>query len=105
MRFVYTLLLPLLVLTACATPDPVFIGATRHEVTLQGIDFVVFHQGNEAEVVRMGYLGRARRAAVPMLMMAAVEAVTGCAAIPSSFKTRIPGDTGEARLRLRCASG
>ena len=30
---------------------------------------------------------------------------TGCAVIPNSLRTRIPGDTGEARVSLRCDPG
>ncbi|MFZ1727878.1 MAG: hypothetical protein WBO29_02035 [Albidovulum sp.] len=96
-------LIPLLILAGCgASPDPKFFGATRHEVTKGGIDFVVFHQDTRAEVVRLGYLRRAERAPVPHLMEEAVAEATGCRVIPNSMKTRIPGDTGEARFNLDC---
>jgi hypothetical protein len=35
-------------------------------------------------------------------MVQAAEAATGCAVIPGSMVTGLPGDTGEARFRLRC---
>ena len=93
----------LLTLAACgASPAPQYFGATRHELTRGGINFVVFHKGNEAEVVRLGYLTRARRAPVPQLMIEAVEAATACRAIPGSMITGLPGDTGEARFDLDC---
>lgn len=96
-------LIPLLLLAACgASPAPQFFGAERHEITLGGIPFVVFHKENKAEVVRLGYLTRAERAAVPDLMVQAVERTTGCKVIPGSIVTGVPGDTGEARFRLRC---
>ncbi len=95
-------LILLLALAACASPAPEFFGAARHDITLNGIDFVVFRKGSEAEVIRMGYLPRARRAAVPALMMQAAAQTTGCEAIPNSLRTRIPGDTGEARISLDC---
>ena len=96
-------LLPLLFLAACgASPAPQFFGATRHEITKGGINFVVFHKDTRAEVVRMGYLTRAQRAPVPDLMVAAVEETTGCKVIPATMVTGLPGDTGEARFRLRC---
>ena len=44
-------LIPLLLLCACASPAPGFIGAARHDVTLDGIRFAVFHKGAEAEVI------------------------------------------------------
>jgi hypothetical protein len=92
----------LLLLAACASPAPQFFGAARSEVTLGGIDFVVFHKDNQAEVVRMGYLSRAARAPVQALMMQAAEQATGCRVRPSSFTTGVPGDTGEARMSLDC---
>lgn len=96
-------LIPLLVLTACgASPAPQFFGATRHEVTLGGINFVVFQKDDRAEVVRLGYLTRAERAKVPDLMILAVEQTTGCRVVTGSVVTGLPGDTGEARVRLDC---
>lgn len=56
-------------------------------------------------MIRLGYLGRDARAVVPELMVIAAERTTGCQAIPNSLRSRIPGDTGEARLSLRCPDG
>ncbi len=98
------LLAPLLLAAACASPAPEFFGAERHQITLEGIDFVVLHKGNAAEVIRMGYLARSARAPVPALMIRAVEQTSGCAVLPDSVVTGLPGDTGEARMRLRCPS-
>ncbi|GAB4388641.1 hypothetical protein [Albidovulum sp.] len=96
-------LLPILFLAACASPSPDLFGAARGEVELGGIRFVVFHDGETAEVVRMGYLSRAARAPVPGLMAEAAARVSGCAVIAGSMTTRIPGDTGVARFALDCA--
>lgn len=96
-------LAPLLLLAACgASPAPEFFGAARHEITLSGIDFVVLHKGDRAEVVRMGYLTRAQRAPVPQLMIEAAEKTTGCRVVAGSVVTGLPGDTGEARMDLSC---
>ena len=96
-------LLSLLVLAACgASPAPQFFGATRHALTLGGVDFVVFQKDETAEVVRLGYLTRAERAPVPALMEQAAEQATGCRVVPGSMVTGLPGDTGEARFRLTC---
>ena len=92
----------LALVAACASPAPEFFGATRSEVTLSGIDFVVFHTDDRAEVVRMGYLSRPARAAVPALMVQAAEQVSGCKVRKGSFETSIQGDTGEARMDLTC---
>lgn len=94
-----------LLLAACASPAPEFFGAVRHDITLEGVRFAVFHKGTDAEVIRLGYLTRSARAAVPALMERAVEQTTGCRVIPNSLRTRIPGDTAEARLSLRCDQG
>ena len=91
-----------LLVSACASPSPGFFGAARHDVTLQGIRFAVFHQGNRAQVIRLGYLTPRQRAQVPDLMRQAAEKASGCRAIPGSLITRLPGDTGEARLALDC---
>lgn len=97
------LCLALLSLAACASsPAPSFLGAARDRVTLDGIDFTVFHAGTRAEVVRLGYLPRARRAGVPDLMARAAERVSGCRVIDGSMVTALPGDTGEARFDLDC---
>lgn len=94
---------PLLLLAACgASPAPKFFGATRHDITLGGINFVVFQKDNAAEVVRLGYLTRAERAPVADLMARAAEQTTGCKVIPGSMITGLPGDTGEAKFRLTC---
>lgn len=95
-------LLPLLVLAACVSPAPDFFGATRQEVMRGGIRFVIYRSGAEVEVVRMGYLSRPARAAVPRLMAEAVEEAMGCPVVPGSMTTKIPGDTGVARFDLNC---
>lgn len=92
----------LILLTACETPHYTMMGASKQDITLQGIRFVVFHKDTEAEVLRMGYLTRAERAQVPALMAEAAERTTGCRVIPDSMRTRIPGDTGEAMFDLDC---
>ncbi|WP_284162657.1 hypothetical protein [Frigidibacter sp. SD6-1] len=96
------LILPLFLAACGASPAPQFFGATRHEVTKGGIDFVIFQKDSYAEVVRLGYLTRAERAPVPQLMEEVVEQATGCRVVPGSMVTGLPGDTGEAKFRLSC---
>jgi hypothetical protein len=91
-----------LLLAACASPAPEFFGATRSEVTLDGIRFVVLRKDDRAEVIRLGYLTRAERRPVPALMERAVTQATGCTVRPGTVRTGIPGDTGEARMSLDC---
>ncbi|ETD03058.1 hypothetical protein [Rhodobacter capsulatus] len=94
-------------LSACgASPAPPFFGATRHDVTLQGIRFAVLLKNENAEVIRLGYLSRAERRPVPGLMVLAAEQASGCkVAGPAAGIYRspsLPGDTGEARFQLKC---
>ncbi|AGT09829.1 hypothetical protein [Paracoccus aminophilus] len=96
------ILLLFLFLSACASSAPEFAGARRHDVTLEGIHFAVFHKDNRAEVIRLGYLTREQRRPVPLLMIRAVEQTTGCRVLRDSFRTRLPGETGEARMSLHC---
>ena len=91
-----------LFVSACATSSPDMFGANRSEVSQGGLDFVVFHDSVQAEVMRMGYLGRAERVRVPELMTQAAAQASGCRVIPDSMTTRLPGDTGVARFDLDC---
>lgn len=96
------LLSMLLLLAGCATPALDMSGARRHQITLEGISFLVFHRGDRAEVVRMGYLPRRDHDHVPALMRLAAAQATGCAVITGSMGTSSPGDTGVARFHMRC---
>ncbi len=96
------MILALLLLASCASPAPEYLGARRHDLDVEDIRFSVFVKPNEAEVIRLGYLSRKDRRRVPDLMMRAAEEASGCKAIANSLKTRIPGDTGEGRVGLRC---
>lgn len=101
------IILLLLLLVGCgASPAPQFRGAVRHDVTLDGYRFVVFHKEDQAEVVRLGYLTPSQRDLVPALMIRAAERATGCkVAGPSAGPWKspsLPGDTGEARFQLKC---
>lgn len=94
--------LVLLLLCACASPSPAMLGAVRHEVRLQGIDFVVFHKDDRAEVVRTTFIARPSRRDIPDLMAQAAAQATGCEVIAFSGRTLAPGDTGVARFDLDC---
>lgn len=94
-------------LAACgASPAPQFFGAVRHDITLEGYRFAVLQKGDYAEVIRLGYLTKAQRNAVPALMVEAAERTTGCRVRgPARGRMRspsLPGDTGEARFELDC---
>ncbi|WP_376874837.1 hypothetical protein [Albirhodobacter sp. R86504] len=97
----------LLFLAACtATPAPQFFGAERHDITVEGVRFVVFVKEDAAEVVRMGYLARRDRGHAITLMPQAAERASGCqvrGALTGVGKSpSLPGDSGEARFKLKC---
>lgn len=107
MRLPVLFLPALLLLVACgAQPSPMFFGAERHELVLDGIHLVVFRKEDHAEVIRLGYLSRAARDAVPALMERAAAQATGCAVVgPGRGMWSSPsliGDTGEATFQLAC---
>jgi len=107
MRSIALILPAALLVAACgAQPSPVFFGAERHELVLDGIRFVVFRKQNHAEVIRLGYLSGPERDAVPALMERAAAQATGCAvAGPGRGMWSSPsliGDTGEATFQLSC---
>lgn len=88
----------LLLLTACASPAPEFIGARETRIVRGGREFAVFRQGNRAEAIRLGYATRAERQGMLATLVAVMEQATGCTPVPGT----IEGDTGEIRARLRC---
>lgn len=78
------------------------LGAARHDVRMQGIDFVVFQKDDRAEVVRTSFIARPSRREISTLMAQAAAQATGCEVIAFSGKTLAPGDTGVARFDLDC---
>ena len=88
----------LLALTACASPSPQFMDATRSDVVVEGRSFAVFRDGNRAQVIRLGYASPQERPAIPDQMLRAVALATGCTPVASSFQ----GDSGERRGRITC---
>ena len=92
----------MLLLAACNTPARGFDPASRHEMTLEGFHFIVYRQGDEVQVIRTGWVPKARRDRIPPLMERAAEMATGCRAVPGSLRHQLPGDTAEGKLRVAC---
>ncbi|WEF23471.1 hypothetical protein [Paracoccus sp. S3-43] len=92
----------LLILCACASPSPRMLGALRHDVRLEGIDFAVFHKDEMAEFARMTFVARPWRRDIPALMVQAAAQATGCEVIAFSGKALTPRDTGVLRFDLDC---
>lgn len=92
----------LLLLAACATPSPRMMGAVRHDIRLQGLDFAVFHKNDRAEVVRLTFVARPKATVIRPLMEQAAAQATGCAVIPFSATAKDPRDTGVMTFDLDC---
>ena len=92
------LIAALVLLTACASPSPQFMSATRHDVVVDGRSFAVFRDANRVQVIRLGYASPADRRDIPAQMLHATALATGCTPVPTSFQ----GDSGERRGRIRC---
>lgn len=92
----------LLLLCACATPSPRMMGASRHDIRLQGLNFAVFHKEDRAEVVRLDFVARPSVARIRPLMEQAAAQSTGCRVIPFSATSMAPRDTGVVAFDLDC---
>ncbi|MGQ0567276.1 MAG: hypothetical protein ACT4OK_19735 [Gemmobacter sp.] len=93
------LLATALFLAACgAQPAPEMFGATRHDVTVDGRQYVVFQKQNRVEVIRLGYARRGEHQAIRAAMIGLVEPTTGCKLNERSLQ----GDSGEMRGTIRC---
>lgn len=86
----------------CATPSPGMLGATRHDIRLNGMAFIVFHKDERAEVVRRDFVARPSAATIRPLMEEAAARTTGCAVIPFSDRARVPRETGVVGYDLDC---
>lgn len=96
----YRYMMPLIgLISACgAQPAWEFRDARRIELQAQGRDYVVFHKGNRAEVIRLGYVKPGDHRATRETMAGLLESATGCRLIASTLQ----GDSGEMRASLRC---
>jgi hypothetical protein len=88
----------LLLLAACASPAPEFLGATRTDITVNGRDYVVFQKNERVEVIRLGYATRGEHQEIRATMIELIPVVTGCKLRDSSLQ----GDSGEMRGTLNC---
>ncbi len=85
-------------LSACASPAPEFLGATKTEVMRDGRQFVVFQKGERVEVIRLGYAARGEHQAIRATMIELIPEVTGCLLRDATLQ----GDSGEMRGSLNC---
>ena len=88
----------LLMLTACASPSPRFMGGERTEITIEGMAFTVFRRGSEVEVYRTGFAVLPRQRDVFTRAITAIETATGCRVRPRSMT----GDAALVRASIDC---
>ena len=91
-------LIPFLLLAACASPAPEFMGASRSDVTVNGRNYTVFQKGERVEVIRLGYARRGEHREIRATMIELIPRVTGCKLRESTLQ----GDSGEMRGSLDC---
>lgn len=94
----YALLLPLLMLMACDSPSPRFMGLVAKQVSYEGSTFSVRHTSFEAEVIRTNPDPRARRDDILRRAAVAIRQASGCAILPRSLS----GDVTVVRADLKC---
>lgn len=87
-----------LLLAACASPSPRFMGATRTEVTVNDMQFTVFQRASEVEVYRTGLRSVPRQRDVFGNAIVAIEQATGCPLRPKSMT----GDAALIRASVDC---
>ena len=87
-----------LLLAACASPSPKFMGAERQDISVGDRQFTMYRQGSAVQLIRHGFATPSERARLLVLMPAVVQAQTGCTVIPNS----VTGDAGVMQARLRC---
>jgi hypothetical protein len=91
-------LIPLMLLAACASPAPEFMGATRTDINVNGRNYTVFQKGERVEVIRLGYAKRGEHQEIRATMIALIPRVTGCKLRDSTLQ----GDSGEMRGSVSC---
>ncbi|MFC7703979.1 hypothetical protein ACFQXB_07215 [Plastorhodobacter daqingensis] len=92
------LILAPVLLCACASPAPEFLGAPQTRIERDGMRFALFRKGDRVQVIRLDHADRATRQSLPDLMLRLIAEETGCQPRLSSLR----GDTGEIRARLAC---
>lgn len=98
MRKIAALLITALLAACGAQPAAEFRDAREIALQHEGREYRVFHKGNRAEIIRLGYVVPGRHRATREVMVALMEKATGCRIIAATLQ----GDSGEMRSTLRC---
>lgn len=81
-----------------AQPAPELYGGTRHDVRVEGRNYVLFQRDKTVEVIRLGFALPGEHQAIRARMIDLVPQVTGCNPVVSTLR----GDSGEMRMRVSC---
>ena len=87
----------LLLLAACAVPPPRFMGEAPQVATLDGVEYRLWRQGDEAHVIRLGSTLRVRDSELAEGYAEVALRLTGCRAKPFDLSQR-----SVVTLRLDC---
>lgn len=87
----------ILVLAACDSPGPDYVGIPPTRVTVDGSTFAVRRNGAEAQAIR---LNAERRPGVGARAFMAIERATGCQIRPGT----VTGDPAVIYARLSCTA-
>ncbi len=85
-------------LAACASPSPEFFGVTPQRLDVEGTEIVVYHRGDRAQAIRMGFARPGEHGVIIDRMIVAIEQTTGCRVPPG----QTDGDSGVLNARLAC---
>ena len=91
-----------LLLGGCGTASLDYLGAVRHEVSVEGQTFVVYQRAADAQVIRMDRLTDASRPGMAARMARAAEMASGCTAVPGSLVPQGDPNSSVARIQLNC---
>jgi hypothetical protein len=91
----------LLLINACASPAPAFIGAMRTDVVVDGTRIAVWQDDLQAQAIRLDYATRREQIAGVTKLLIAMERATGCLPRENS----VIGDTGVLTAQLICPTG
>jgi len=88
----------LLLLAACDSPSPRFIGSPKAEVEAGGMRFSIHRRGDAVEAYRLGFIFRPSEAQVLINATRAIELSTGCQV------KKLSGDQALVKAILECSS-
>ena len=88
----------LVLLAACSSPSPGFMGADRASVTVEGWEIDVYRKGDEAQAIRLTFDRAADGHLMAQRGLVAVAMVTGC----QKLRALDEGDPAVVTVRVGC---